>query len=482
MIREMNPIHLNALMDYVDGQSVTPLVKLSASVSNPNMNEPLQQQRATSDAFLEQALAAAARVHHTGAWRSIPFEDRALLLEQIADDLDEHLEDLALIEALTTGTVIRQARALVRLVPLAFRQAAKQSRFASKPLALSNQVTVERIPWGPVALITPWSASSISVAQKVASALAAGCPVILKPSEWAPHTSGILADVIARHDLPTGTFQLVHGSSEVGMKLISDARIKAVSMTGGQGAGRAVALACAAHMKPVQLELGGLNQMIVLEDADLDAAAEGVVSALITLNGQWCRGMSRLLVHRSRYTALLMRVLERLEAVTIGDSLSPDSDMGPLIHAAHLQQVLGQRDRLMAAGGIVHEPTRMPDMPGYFMEPALITNCQPADTLDEIFGPVATVHMFKDDAEAIKLVNRAESGVICYLYAEDEARARAVAQALEVTNVAINGVSLLGLHPQAPRTSWGSSGLGESGTIETLRFFTGGRAIGIAGG
>jgi len=482
MIREVNHLHLNPLMDYIDGQTLTPMVKLHASISNPNTHEPLQQQRATTESFIEQAIDAAVRVHRTGVWRSLPADERAQLLEQIADELEKRQEEIATIEALTSGIVIRQTRALARLVPLEFRQAAKQARFAGKNLSLSSKVEIQRVPWGPVALITPWGGAAAAAAHKVANALAAGCPVILKPSEWSPHSSAILAEVIAAVNLPAGVFQLVHGGPDVGAKLVSDPRVKAVSFSGGINAGRTVAQLCATDLKPLQMELGGVNAMIVLDDADLDATAEGVVTALTTLNGAWRRGLGRLLVHRSRYHTLLRRVLDRLETQNIGDSLAPESDMGPLIHAGHLQVVQDMRDRLMEHGGVVHVAGKLPDMPGYFMEPTLITNCNPADSLEEILGPVAAVHMFKDEAEAILLANQPQSGAICYVYSADEERAQTLAQEIEAASISINGVSLYGLHPHAPRAGWGWSGLGEAGVIESFRFFTGTRTIGSAGG
>jgi acyl-CoA reductase-like NAD-dependent aldehyde dehydrogenase len=482
MIREVNQLHLNPLTDYIDGQSLTPLVNLHASISNPNTHEPLQQQRATSENYIDQALDAAVRVHRSGVWRNLPADERAQLLEHIADELDKRQEEIATIEALTSGIVIRQTRALARLVPLSFRQAAKQARSLGKPLSLGAKVEVQRVAWGPVALIIPWGGAATAASHKIASALIAGCPVILKPSEWSPHSSSILAEVIAAANLPAGTFQLVHGGADVGTKLVSDPRVKAVSFSGGLNAGRMVAQTCAVDLKPLQLELGGVNAMIVLDDADLDATADGVVTALTTLNGAWRRGLGRLLVHRSRYHALLRRVLDRLETLNIGDSLSPESDMGPLIHAGHLQVVQDMRERLMASGGVAHMASKMPDLPGYFMEPTLITNTNPADSLEEILGPVAAVHMFKDDSEAIMLANQPQSGAICYVYTADEERGRAVAQEIEAASISINGVSLYGLHPQAPRAGWGLSGLGEAGVIESLRFFTGTRAIGSAGG
>jgi phenylacetaldehyde dehydrogenase len=286
---------------------------------------------------------------------------------------------------------------------------------------------------------------------------------------------------MAGADLPAGVFQMIHGGADVGEKLAADPRIKVVSYSGGVIAGRAIAQACAAALKPAQLEIHGLNPMIVLDDADMDAAAEGIVTALTTLNGQWSRGLGRLLIHRSCYHPVLKRALERMDSLRIGDSLSQESDLGPLIHAGHRHAAEEIRDKLLLSSGVMHVAGKLPELPGYFMHPALITNCSPDDTQQIILGPVAAVHLFKDDAEAISLANQPQSAAIAYIYGRDESRARQIAQEIEATSVAINGVSLYGLHPLAPRTGWGLSGLGEAGVAESIRFFSATRAVGVAG-
>jgi acyl-CoA reductase-like NAD-dependent aldehyde dehydrogenase len=473
-------VQLHTITDYIDGQMHTPTGKLPAAVGNPNTHEPLQQQRTTSPALVDQAIAAAEDAHTRGEWRSLSGEDRAQILEEIADDLEEQLDDLAAVEALTTGIVIKQTRALARLVPLSFRHAARYVRQVAHPTALSNSVQVQRIPWGPAAILPSWSSGAVATAHKVASALAAGAPVILKPSEWAPHAADIVALAIARRELPAGVFQLVHGGAEVVAQLVADARVQAVAFNGDRRTGLALAQACAQQLKPVHLELSGINPLIVCQDADLDEAVEGIVTALTLLNGQWPWGLGRLLVHAQQYHALLCKLLDRLETVRLGDSLDPESDMGPLIHAEHLETVRAQVQMLMSCGGVFHESGHLPNLPGYFMKPALITNCPPGDALQEIMGPVATVHLFKHDAEARQLANQPDALWTAYLYTADVERAYAFARELRATSVSINAVSLYGLHPNAPRAAWGQSGLGEAGVAESIRFFGGTRAIGIA--
>ncbi len=472
-------IRLNPPTNYIDGQNFTPLRKLSASISNPNTHEPLHPQRSTDEAALDQALAAATRVHQTGIWRRVVIEDRATLLDQIADELDQYLEEIANIEALTTGIVIKQTRSLARMIPLMFRYAAQSLRQTSLTNHLGN-AQVQRLPWGPAAIITSWSGGAIIAAHKVASALAVGAPVILKPSEWYPFSGDVLARAIATTQLPAGVFQLVHGGADVGTQLVTDPRIKVVSFTGSREVGHTIAQICATELKPLQLELGGVNALIVLEDADLDHAADHIVTALTARNGEWCQALGRLLVHHKCYHQLLSKVLRRLEDLIIGDSMSPDSDMGPLVHLEQKQLIDDTVNRLMWNGGIVHQAGTLPDLPGYFIQPTLITNCQPDDTIFEIFGPVAAVHLFRDDEEAIFLANQPESGWAGYIFSADENHARQIAAELQVTAVTINSVSLYGQHPNVPRSAWGYSGLGEAGIAESIRFFGGSRAITVA--
>ncbi len=232
-------------------------------------------------------------------------------------------------------------------------------------------------------------------------------------------------------------------------------------------------------MKPAQLELGGNNPMIVLDDADVDAAAAGVVAGLTTMNGQWCRALGRLLVHRDVMGALVERVCAALADVRLGSSLDLDSRMGPLVHERHRDAVAAAVDALVAAGGTALQPTPMPDLPGSFYPPTLVTGVAPEAALEEIFGPVATVHPFDTDDEAVSLANQTPFGLACYVFG-DEARALAVGERVRAGTVKVNGVGLLSLHPLAPRPAWGLSGLGDEGARETLEFFRGTRVIGVA--
>ncbi len=472
------------LFDYIDGERIRPSVEMGGWVRNPNTGEAITPQLATSPEQVERALATAQRVHEAGDWARLPANERADRLDAAADALMPLTPLIAAVESYHTGMVISLTNFVNAIVWLAFKGAAGVLRsghaqsVAPGPL---GEVEIWRKPLGTAVAIVPWNSPAALAAHKVANALAAGAPVILKPSEWAPYSCLFLAEGLEQVGLPRGLFQIVNGGTAVGQQLVTDRRVRAVSFTGGLQGGRAVAAACAHDFKAMQLELGGNNAMIVLEDADVEKTAAGIVAGLTTLNGQWCRALGRLLVHESIAGEVLEAALARLQHVRLGDSLSPESEMGPLANEEHRRRIETAVSHLEACGGQKHAPTPLPDLPGHFFPPTLITGVAPEETLEEIFGPVATLHTFRDEAEAVRLANQTPYGLGGYVFSRDEARALAVARQMNTGGVKINGVSLLELNVDAPRPAWGLSGFGEEGTLETFNVFCGRSVVGVAG-
>jgi acyl-CoA reductase-like NAD-dependent aldehyde dehydrogenase len=470
------------LLNLIEGRAEAPALGLSREVCDANTGEALFVQRASSPAQIERALILAAVTHADNAWMRQPAQQRAADLERVAEQILLRAEAIAMADAQATGVVISLTSQFAQVCAGAFRQAAQLVRAPPQPIGRDGPhgaLAIERLPLGPAAIIAPWNAPAGIAAHKLASALAAGCPVLLKPSEWAPLSAQLITEAVCAAGLPAGMLQLLHGGAEVGATLVRDARVRAVSFTGGLAGGRAVAAACAEQIKPAQLELGGNNPLIVLDDADLDAAISGVVAGLTTLNGQWCRALGRLLVHRSLIDPLLEGVMQRLALLRLGSSLETDSQMGPMVSRGHRDHVTAQLAHLQALGGQVRQSTPLPDLAGWFLAPTLVTGLAPESTLDEIFGPVATVHGFDDDEEAVALANQTPYGLAAYVFGAED-RAWAVARQLRAGLIKINAVTLLNLHPQAPRPAWGLSGLGDEGTLETFEFFRGTRVIGVA--
>ena len=327
--KSLSNISIIPLQNHIDGAWEPVAKQLDAPLCNANTGEVIDQQRESSPEQLERALLAAERAYRSnGSWSSSSPAVRAEYLLAAASVLDTKAADIAALDSLFTGAVIHLTARLAAICAAAFRGAA--ALLGEENDDRARDLLIERRALGPAAIIGPWNAPAGILSHKLASALAAGCPVIIKPSEWAPYSAQLIVESLHQAGLPGDACQLLHGAGAAGAVLAADPRIASVSFTGGLAAGRAVAAACAAQIKPAQLELGGNNPLLVLEDADLEAAACGIVTGLITLNGQWCRALGRLLVHRRRQQALLDLVAEKLGNLVCGSSLDQHSEMGAL--------------------------------------------------------------------------------------------------------------------------------------------------------
>lgn len=470
-------------LDLVDGERVAPAGALPVQLADPTTGSPLQQAVCTQEPALERAVAAADRAFPS--WSGLPPEERAQWLDRMADALEPRCAEVARLESLTTGAPIRQTAMLSFIVHAAFRLAAQQLREGLLTRVLpgpaGRDVEVHWRALGPVLALVPWNAPAPMAAHKAASALAAGAPVVLKPSELAPHGSGALADAAVEIGLPAGVFQLVHGGVEVGARLVADRRLRAVSFTGGVPGGRAIAAECAKHLRPAQLELGGHNPLVVMPDAEAADVATAVVGLMTTLNGQWCRSLGRLVLPAARQEELLDAVLERLDAVALGDPLSETTDMGPMVSAAHRDSLVARIRTFEALGGTARATTPIPPLGGPFLAPTLVTGLRPEDSPDEVFGPVATVHPYADEVEALAIANGTAYGLEAYVVGEDLDRASTLARGIRAGGVKVNGVSPMSLHLMAPRPAFGLSGLGVEGTVETITFFAGQQVVGVEG-
>jgi acyl-CoA reductase-like NAD-dependent aldehyde dehydrogenase len=452
-------------------------------ICDANTRTPLQAHVSTSAALIEDALTSAQACHIMSDWAR-DHNGRAAALDRIAAYLSDpsRIEAIAQADSVTTGVVINLSRRLATMLPVLFTGAANViregylSQTHSGPL---GPVEYFRRPWGPALLISPWNSPTPIGGHKLASALAAGAPALVKPSRWTPHSAMAMFDAIHACDLPLGAASLILCDRSPIAPLMDDARVRGVSFTGGLMGGRAVAAACAHDFKPTQLELGGNNALVVLEGADLDAAATAIVFALCNLNGQWCRALGRVIVARAHKSRLLDLVLEKLSHVRLGSSLDDASHMGPQAHVRQWDDVNRSIKASVQKGGQSLSATPMSDLSGYFVAPTLIDGLNPADTLHEIFGPVATIHSFDSQSEALRLANAAPFGLAGYVFGPSD-HALAFAREMTTGSVKVNGASLLALNGELPRGAWKLSGLNEEGRRQTVRFFTGARVVGIS--
>ncbi len=453
------------------------------SICDANTRAPLQPQTNAQTDLVEQALASAQACHDQNDWQR-DHQGRTDALERIAAFLSNpaRLEAIAVADSLTTGVVIGVSRRLTNMLPYLFTGAAnliREGYLSETAMGPLGPVEHFRRPWGPALLISPWNGPTPIGAHKLASALAAGAPALVKPSSWTPHSALAMLEAIDACDLPDGAASLIMGDRHVIGPMMNDARVRSVSFTGGLSGGRAVMAACATDFKPAQLELGGNNALVVLEGADLEAAATAIVFGLGNLNGQWCRALGRIIVAQSLKTRLVDLVLEKLSLVKLGSSLDTTSEMGPQAHVRQFGDLQDALEMLTQKGGHALQATPLPKLDGYFVAPTLIDKCSPDDTLHEVFGPVAAVHSFDTEAQALALANGPPFGLAGYVFGP-EAHALAFAREMRTGGVKVNGYSLMALNGDFPRGAWMLSGLGEEGRRETVRFFTGARVVGVS--
>lgn len=413
-------------------------------------------------------------------WGHTPVEQRARVLERIADGLEARADEVARLESRDQGKPVKLARAVD-----ATRAAANFRFFASLIRTEHLPATTEprgwhhtiRQPAGVVGLITPWNLPLYLLTWKLAPALACGNGVVAKPSELTPRTADLLWDVLEEAGLPPGVANLVHGlGAEAGAPLVAHEDVDVVSFTGGTVTGRAVAAAAAPTFKKLSLELGGKNPTLLLPDADVEAAAHGAAKAAFTNQGEICLCGSRILVHRSQHDALVERLVAAAGRLVVGDPEDPTTQVGALVSAAHRDKVEGYLALAREEGGTVHGGQR-PVLPppfdgGFFLRPAVITGLAPfcRTATEEIFGPVVSVHSYDEVDEAIAIANGVAYGLSASVWGADTQQLQRVALALDAGMVWINGWMVRDL-----RTPFGGvkhSGVGREGGAWSLDVYS----------
>jgi betaine-aldehyde dehydrogenase len=444
---------------YIDGQWLDAANGARLPVINPSSEDMLAEVAAGSAADADRAIAAAERAFP--AWSQTSGAERARYLRAIAREVERRAEHLAKLQSLNNGKPLAEARIDVGDVAATFHYYAdlvERQTFEQTVELPSDDFSarIRREPCGVVGLIVPWNFPMVTTAWKLAPALAAGCTVVLKPSEVTPLPELELAAIIDTVGLPAGVLNVVNGTGpEVGAVLASDRRIAKVSFTGSTAVGRQVMKAAADTIKGVSLELGGKSPIVVFADADLDLATELILGGIFFNAGQMCSATSRLLVEASIADALLDRVASRAAALKVGDPLADDTQMGPLTNAAQYRRVLGFIEqgkadgaRLLTGGG---RPAGVGDS-GYFLAPTIFADVPDHSSIwrDEIFGPVLCVKRFSDEAEAIALANDSDYGLAATVVTSDDARGRRVSNALKAGVVWLNAPQVI-----FPHTSWG---------------------------
>ncbi|KGE67373.1 MULTISPECIES: aldehyde dehydrogenase family protein [Pseudomonas] len=395
-------------------------------------------------------------------WSKSTGRDRAALLRKIAQGVSEQREQLMHLQSSNNGKPLFEAAIDVDDVIATFDYYASvaEAMDASQdsPVALPSadfSARLRREPCGVVGLIVPWNFPMVTTAWKLAPALAAGCCVVLKPSEVTPLAELQLARIIAEAGLPAGVFNLVCGTGlEVGAPLAADRRVAKISFTGSNAVGVQVMQRAAETIKGVSLELGGKSSLLVLADADLDLAVELACGGGFFNAGQMCSATSRVLVADSLADEFLQRVQARAEGIRVADPFADHVEMGALINRVQYQRVLGHIQRGVEDGArLLCGGDRPADLPkGFFIRPTVFTDV-PLDSAlwnEEIFGPVLCVRRFTSQAEAIALANDSDFGLVASVVSASHETAERVANALQAGLVWINAPQVI-----FPQAAWG---------------------------
>ena len=417
--------------------------------------------------------AVTAAIDAFPAWSALSPGERAGLLHRLADLIDENIDDLATVECADMAMLLESLRArVIHRGAENFRNYADLAadyegrRWSSK----GTDNLVQRMPAGPAVIITPWNAPWLLFTWKLAPALAAGNPVILKPAEWAPLSASTLADLAGQAGLPPGVLNVVQGvGEEVGAALVRDRRVRRISFTGSPETGRHIGVAAARNIVPFTAELGGKGPLVVFADSDIDAAAKKAAGQYDD-SGQVCLAGTRLLVEQSIATEFLELFNAYTDKHVLGDSRNPATTISPMIHPDHLARVEGFVTRARDAGDkVLRGGDRWKD-DGLWYEPTLI---EPKDNYSEVvqrevFGPVLTFQTFGDEAEAVALANSTEYGLSGIVYPGSEERALRVGSAIRAGTVWVNTFLVRDL--TAPFGGCRISGIGREGGDYALDF------------
>ena len=439
-----------------------------------------------ADATPDDGLAALTAAHDAQvSWAATPPRDRSEILRRAFEALVERTEAFATLMSLEMGKTVAEGRGEVTYAAEFFRWFAEEAvrihgRYSVAPNGASRLLTMKQ-PVGPTLMITPWNFPLAMGTRKIGPAVAAGCTMVVKPAHETPLTMLLLAQVLRDAGLPDGVLNVVTTthSGAVCEPLIRDARLRKLTFTGSTAVGKVLVEQSAEQLLRVSMELGGNAPFLVFEDADLDAAVDGAMIAKMRNIGEACTAANRFFVHESLAQDFASRLAERMGALVVGKGTDEGVDVGPLITEKArdgvdelVQDAVGRGASVLTGGGPV--PGQ-----GWFYQPTVLADV-PADSRclrEEIFGPVAPVSTFSDDADAVAKANGTEYGLVGYVYTRDQSRVLRVAEAMEFGMVGVN--TGIVSNPAAPFGGVKQSGFGREGGFEGIDEYLETKYVGI---
>jgi len=467
---------------YIDGKWVNPNEGRDWQVTNPATEEPLATISLGGPADVDKAVAAAKRAFDSYSRTTVA--ERVALLQRIIEVYKAKSEEMAQTISREMGCPLSLARAAQAAAGSAHLLEIVKVLEHFQFEELKGSTLMRKEPIGVCGLITPWNWPMNQIAAKVAPALAAGCTVVLKPSEMAPLSAYLFAQILEEAGVPPGVFNLVNGDGPtVGAAIAAHPDVAMVSFTGSTRAGVAVALAAAPTVKRVTQELGGKSAHIILDDADLDSAVKEGAQACFRNSGQSCNAPTRMLVPRSKMAQATAAAKKTAEATNVGDPLADATNIGPLASQAQFDKV----QRLIHVG--IAEGARViaggPDRPeelskGYFVRPTVFADVRNDMTIarEEIFGPVLCMIPYEDEEDAVRIANDTPYGLSGFVSSADVERARRVAKRIRSGNVHINnarvdfGGCFGGYKQSGNGREWGEAGLAEFLELKSIFGYT----------
>ena len=445
-------------------------------VLDPATEEPLAE---VADGTVSDALDAVSAAHDAlPGWAATPPRQRAEVLRKAFELMTERGEQFARLMSAENGKSLRDARGEAAYAAEFFRWYAEEAVRIEGTLmgapSGANRILTVRQPIGVSVLVTPWNFPAAMATRKIGPALAAGCPVVLKPAGETPLTALAIAALLSEAGVPDGVVNVLTSrkSGATVSAMLHDSRVRKLSFTGSTEVGRILLREAADCVISTSMELGGNAPFIIFEDADIDAAVEGALIAKMRNGGEACTAANRFYVHDAVADKFNETFAARLKAMKLGPGLDESTDVGPLVNEDTRSKVAGLVNGAVSAGASALLGGRAPERKGYFYEPTLLdgVSAEAAILNSEIFGPVAPVVRFTDEADAIRWANATEFGLVAYVYTRDLRRGLRVSEALESGMVGLNRG--LVSDPAAPFGGVKQSGLGREGAHEGLLEFT----------